>query len=215
VQPLPESPYRLLVEGSDDLHSVIHLMAKSGFNWDDESATRPFVSPEGGLPNLLKSVPVALKGTYQRIGIILDANSSLSDRWAQIRNLAGRAGVPLPESPDPDGTVVDGRQPGSRIGIWLMPDNRSPGTLEDFLYRLVPPAEPVWIHADAATVEARQRGARCPPKDHVKSVLHAWLAWQEEPGLPFGTALKSGVFETGSESARRFIAWFNRLFVDS
>jgi hypothetical protein len=203
---LPESPYRLLVEGPDDLHSVIHLMARSGFNWDDESTVRPFVSPEGGVPKLLRSVPVALKGNYKRVGVILDANSSLVDRWAQIRNLAVRADVVLPESPQPEGTIVDGRQPGSRVGIWLMPDNSSPGALENFLSQLVPAEHPVWVYADEATVEARQRGARCLEKDHVKSVLHTWLAWQEEPGLPFGTALKAGIFEADSENARRFVA---------
>ena len=35
------------------------------------------------------------------------------------------------------GTVVENA--GSRLGIWLLPDNRSPGKLEDFLALLVPP----------------------------------------------------------------------------
>jgi hypothetical protein len=212
VPPLPESPYRLLVEGPDDLHSVIHLMARQGFNWDDKSATRPYVSSEGGVEKLLRSVSVAIKGTYERIGIILDANSSLTDRWAQICHRANQSGVVLPESPQPDGTIVDGRQAGSRIGIWIMPDNASPGTLETFLSALVPTEHAVWIHADEATRDARRRGARCSEKDHAKSVLHTWLAWQEEPGLPFGTALKAGLFEIDTESARRFAAWFHRLF---
>lgn len=212
--PPSESPYRLLVEGSDDLHSVIHLMARHGFDWYDESKVRPFVFPSEGIEKLLRAVPVALKGPYARVGIVLDANSRLADRWAQIRNRANQAAVALPEIPEPEGTIVQGRLPGSRVGIWLMPDNSSPGTLENFLGELVPVEHPVWAYAGEATVAARQRGAGCLEKDHLKSTLHTWLAWQKEPGLPFGTALRTGVFETESETARRFVAWFNRLFVD-
>ena len=96
-----------------------------------------------------------------------------------------------------------------------MPDNSSPGTLENFLGELVPSNHPVWAYASEATTEARQRGAGCLEKDHLKSTLHTWLAWQEEPGLPFGTALRTGVFEAESETARRFVSWFNRLFVEA
>jgi hypothetical protein len=215
ARPLEESPFRLLVEGSDDLNSVIHLMARHGFDWDDESTVRPFISPGGGITGLLNAFSVALRGTYQRIGVVLDANLSLPDRWAQIRNRARRAGVDLPGSPLPEGTIVPGRRPESRIGIWLMPDNSSPGALENFLGKLVPADDPRWAYADEVVVEARRRGARCQEKDHTKSVLHTWLAWQQEPGLPFGIALKAEIFEKDSEEARRFVAWFRSLFVDS
>jgi uncharacterized protein DUF3226 len=214
VPPLPESPYRLLVEGSDDLHTVKHLMARHRFEWDNESTVRPFVSEEGGIDGLLRAIPVALKGSYERIGFVLDANSDAAARWTQVRDRARRAGLDLPSSPEPGGTIVRGRRAESRIGIWLMPDNRSSGSVEDFLSKLVPPDHPIWRYAHEATAEARQRGALCQEKDHVKSVLHTWLAWQEEPGLRFGTALKAGVFETESKDALQFVTWFHRLFVE-
>ena len=95
-----------------------------------------------------------------------------------------------------------------------MPDNVSLGTLEHFLAKLVHPGHPIWTYAGEVTTEARQRGASCLDKDHAKSWLHTWLAWQETPGLPFGTALKAGLFEADHEDALRFVAWFRRLFVD-
>jgi hypothetical protein len=66
--PPKASPYQLMVEGPDDQYSVIHLMARHGFDWDDESRARPRVSPSGGVEQLLRAVPVAFKGTYERIG---------------------------------------------------------------------------------------------------------------------------------------------------
>jgi hypothetical protein len=214
--PSEKSPYRLLVEGPDDHHSVIHLLKRHGFDWDDEAAVRPYISDENGVDKLLRALGSTLKSQlHTRIGVVLDANSDLSGRWTQIRDRAWKAiGLDLPASPDPSGTIIPGRQPGSRVGFWLMPDNESPGALEQFLGRLVRPEHPIWAYADEATTEARRRGAPCVEKDHAKSILYAWLAWQEEPGRPFGIALKSGLFDTDGEGALRFVAWFNRLFVE-
>jgi len=212
AQPSEESPYRLLVEGSDDRHSVVHLMKRHRFDWDDEGTIRPYVSDEKGVDKLLRAIPVTLKGPYDRIGIILDADSDPAARWEQVRDRARRAELDLPASPDPQGTII--RQHGRRLGVWLMPDNASAGALEHFLGSLVPQGQPLWAYAGEATTKARELDAPCLEKDHAKSVLYAWLAWQEEPGRPFGIALKAGLFATGSEVALRFVAWFNRLFVE-
>ena len=214
MPPSERSPYRLLVEGSDDRHSVIHLLARHDFNWDDASMARPFVKEADGIQKLLDAFPVALKASYERIGIVADADAHLSDRWDQFRNRAISVGVNLPERPEPGGTIVPGLRPSSRVGIWLMPDNSSPGILEDFLSRLVPGEDTIWDHAGEVVAEARRLGARCREVDHLKSSLHTWLAWQEDPGLPFGTALRAQVFRHDSEDALRFVAWFRRLFVE-
>jgi len=96
-----------------------------------------------------------------------------------------------------------------------MPDNRSPGTLEHFLSQLVPPGNPTWAYAGDVTRAARNLGAPFQEKDHAKSVLHTWLAWQESPGLPFGIALTARLFKTDGPEALRFAAWFRRLFVEA
>jgi hypothetical protein len=175
---------------------------------------RPFVQEADGIQKLLDAFPVALKASYERIGIVADADAHLSDRWDQFRNRAISVGLNLPERPEPGGTIVPGLRPSSRVGIWLMPDNSSPGILEDFLSRLVPREDTIWAHAGGVVAEARSLGARCREVDHLKSTLHTWLAWQEDPGLPFGTALRAQVFRHDSEDALRFVAWFRRLFVE-
>lgn len=215
MAPPHNSPYRLIVEGGDDLHTITNLLIRHAYDWDDRSMVRPYVDSKDGIAKLMDSLPVVLKSSYyERIGIVVDANSSLPDRWAQLRALSSRAGLELPTSPHPEGTIVSGLRPGSRLGVWLMPDNTSPGTLESFLSKLVPAGDPCWSYADEAAGEARRRGARCPEKDHLKSQLHTWLAWQEESGLPFGTALRARVFQHDTEDALRFVSWFRRLFID-
>ncbi len=215
MPPRDHSPYRLLVEGSDDLHSVIHLIARHGFDWDDEKTVRPYVANSGSLDELLKEFPVALKGRYSRIGVLVDANTHLSDRWAQLRGRAESVGVKLPQAPNNKGTIVEGLRPGSRVGIWLMPDNLSPGTLETFLSKLVPYEDLIWSYAGEVVVEARERGAPCRKIDDLKSRLHTWLAWQEDPGLPFGTALRAQIFLHDTPDALNFVDWFRRLFLET
>lgn len=213
-QPLAESPYRLLVEGIDDKHSVIHLLRRHSFDWDDAGRVRPYISVEGNVEKLLRAIPVAVKGTYERIGVVVDANSDPDARWIQVRDRLQTAGLTLSVGPQPGGVIVPGLSAMSQLGIWLMPDNSSPGALEDFLDKLVAADDPIRAYADEVVIEARQRGARCQEKDHVKSALHTWLAWQERPGMPFGTALEAEVFGKDSADALRFLEWFNRLFIE-
>lgn len=42
--------------------------------------------------------------------------------------------------------------------------------------------------------------------------IHTWLAWQEEPGKPFGIALKAGYFDHQSPAADHFVDWFTQTF---
>jgi len=214
MPPASSSLHRLLVEGPDDQHTIIHLLLRHGFDWDDPTAVRPYIQASGGVDRLLEEVPVTLKGPYERVGVVVDSDLDLTDRWAQLRHGAARVGIALPVSPEPGGTIVDGLRPGSKIGFWLMPDNSSPGMLENFLRLLIPPDDPCGPYAGEAVTEARRRGAPCKEKDHAKSVLYSWLAWQEEPGLPFGTALKARIFTHDSEAALLFVGWFRRLFAD-
>ena len=101
---------------------------------------------------------------------------------------------------------------GVRVGVWLMPDNRRIGALEDFLQDLIDDSDVLLPHARESTAKAKARGARFPEKDSVKALVHAWLAWQEEPGRPYGVAIKSRYLRDDSDAAERFVAWFGRVF---
>jgi hypothetical protein len=166
--------------------------------------------------NLLKGLPTVLSAAYDRLGIVVDMDDPEGrDRWAQVRDRLRAKEVVVPDAPAPEGTIVRGlRGASSRIGVWLMPDNRSAGALEHFLSTLVPAGDPCFPHAEDSTKQARKLGAPLAEKDHLKGVLHAWLAWQASPGVPFGTALTSKYLSHDSAEALRFVAWFKKLFLD-
>ena len=48
--------------------------------------------------------------------------------------------------------------------------------------------------------------------NRIKAVLHSWLAWQREPGLPYGTALKARFFEADLAVAKESAKWFKAVY---
>jgi hypothetical protein len=198
------------VEGQDDQHTIIHLTARHGWNWDKPAPHFPYIDDAKGDTLALEALPVALL-SCQRVGVVLDADIAPGNRWQSIGDRLSDAGFPLPDQPDPEGTVVL-RADGKRLGVWLMPDNQSPGKLEDFLAQLVPPGDPCWGCAEESTRCAKELGAGFTEPDFIKARIHTWLAWQEEPGLPFGTAIRAATFAHDTAAARKFVAWMERLF---
>ena len=72
--------------------------------------------------------------------------ASVTDRLNRLRQEDHFDLPELPDQPEPSGTIIEGRL---RIGIWLMPDNRSTGELEDFVGSMIPSGDPVWPLSEA------------------------------------------------------------------
>lgn len=206
-----DSPYRLLVEGRDDQYCVLQLMKRHNVDWDDVTAMLPHVHDCGGFDPLQASLTVSAK-SYERLGIMVDADADVYHRWDQVKGELRKAGVALPDHPVSSGIIVPGIQSDWKVGVWLMPDNQNRGQLEDFLGRLVPANDRCWRHACEATRQAKELGAGFPEKIFSKASVHAWLAWQESPGLPFGMAITAKYFGVDSVEALTFANWFQRLF---
>jgi hypothetical protein len=101
---------------------------------------------------------------------------------------------------------------GTPIGVWIMPDNLSDGTIEHFLRGLVDAGDVLLPFAESSTRGAKdQHQAPFGEKDFQKATLASWLAWQDPPGLPYGTALKRECFRHDTETALRFVDWVKRL----
>ncbi len=124
-----------------------------------------------------------------------------------LRN-AGYSDIP-DEAPRKGFVSMGDRRP--RIGIWLMPDNRSPGMLEDFAAALVPEGDALWLVANSTVDGLAEDVRRFRPVHRAKAVVHTWLAWQEEPGTPLGLAIKKRYLEPTMPSGHDFVAWVRRL----
>lgn len=197
------------------------------FAGGDAAVVRNLRDPDDEDSQLLDHVRVLLKPrdltSDDRFGIVLDADhpraadpdDGFRRRWNQVReNLESLGYTDVPEEPDPAGTIVGMNQDDLPwVGVWMMPDNRSPGKLEDFARRLVRIGdEGLWDHAGQSTSGAIPLGARFAPKDQIKAHVHAFLAWQEVPGVPMGLAITKRFLDADSPQAVAFGGWLCRLY---
>jgi hypothetical protein len=205
---------RLLVEGLDDEKVIIHLMKRHNIDWDGNDDVLPYVYNCKGINPLLGAVTAEAK-SYPRLGIIMDADANVKNRWQQLKTRLSSIDITIPDTPGKDGTIVQGFYPDWKVGIWVMPDNVLAGRLEDFLSKLIPSNDSCWGYAGEVTNNAGKIGAKFPQNKLLDAQLYTWLAWQKEPGLPFGTAVRAAYFNVDSQEAIRFVEWFKRFFTNS
>ena len=207
---------QLWVEDTDDDHTIRHLLIRHGVDYDLKPwpAKVPSIEQAGDKDKLLRTVRLSVSASSGRaVGFVLDADYSLQDRWQAMLSRLREVGVDAPQDMPPEGFVGESPTYRARVGVWLMPDNQQEGALEDFLMTLVEEADKLMPHAQSSTTQAKKsHGADFRDVNEKKAVLHAWLAWQEEPGLPYGTAIRARYFRQDSAVAERFVAWFRRVF---
>ena len=173
----------------------------------------PEITPAGDKDSVLAAIGTAARVSNDRsVGFVLDADEKPRDRWLAVCDRLEEFGLELPEEIPNEGFVADVAGSQARVGVWLMPDNQRTGALEHFLQDLVDDNDPLHPLAETSTAEAKESGAKFPEAKHRKAVLHTWLAWQEEPGLPYGTAIKARYFRDDSPAALAFVEWYKRVF---
>ena len=205
----------LLVEGTDDEHVLKHICGKRGIPHLDE------VEKYGSVEKLIESIEVRLPLLIEEgdvVGIVIDADTDISARWQSVRDRITNIGYQnVPDQPDPGGTILD--PPAGtylpRLGVWIMPNNQTSGILEDFLRFLVPQPNILFDHAKASVAAIPEGEQRFKPLDEPKAVIHTWLAWQKDPGLPFGTAITARFLDPNVPEANVLVAWLKRLFFPS
>ena len=206
----------LRVEGNDDCYALRYLLGRHGVDYDQNPRPSwfPSIDAAGSKEKLLRGVKTAVSVTNGRpIGFVLDANSSLQDRWRAITARLRDVDMETPAQIPPEGFIGECLRFQTRVGVWLMPDNRREGTLEHFLETLVHEADPLLCYARESAVQAKElHGASYSNAHKEKAVLHTWLAWQRKPGLPYGTAIRARFFRHDSPVAKSFVAWFRRVF---
>ncbi len=211
--PSEDSPFQLFVEGNNDRHSIIHLLKRRGFNWDDRTKLVPHIRVSGDVDRLLKDLKITLKNpeTYKVAAVVLDADQDLGRRWDAVRRILEPQDVSVPTLPTSEGFIASGPT-GLRVGAWLMPDNCLPGSLDDFLGMLVPAGDACWNYSESVVDEAARLGAPYEVKSRAKAKIHTWLAWRKEPGVPLGRAITQSCFDTNNAVCSKFVDWFCRLF---
>lgn len=204
--------YKLLVEGNDDQHVVWALCKKHNV-----PETFDVIDCES-VENVLKSLEVRLRlaDNNSRIGVVMDADTSLKSRWDSFVSILKRTGkydcetLTLPQ----DGLVlepIDNTYP--KVGIWLMPDNNQNGMLEDFMMALAKPDDTLMKKSEDVLAGLETEGIqKYKPVHRSKAKIHTYLAWQDVPGRPMGQAITANILNSDSDMAVMFADWLKELF---
>jgi hypothetical protein len=205
----------MIVEGWDDLHSVVSLM-RAYVEWPREEPRWPVhIHMGNGAEDILSDgvIPTYLKASkIKTFGIMLDADEKAHGRYASVRNICKESFPTLPADLSGEGVVVENDEK-LRLGVWIMPDNSSNGSTETFLRCLVPEKSlALWNHAESSVKRAEELGAVFTKNNWDKACLNTWLAWQDPPDQTPGLALRKKILDPHCETAASFIAWFKKLY---
>lgn len=197
----------LLVEGKNDEHLLYallkhHAVPNNSFRIKDKQ----------GWEKLRGELDVEIDASdLECLGILVDADASLNGRWQALSDIFRECGyTTIPSEPNELGTIIN-QEGKPRIGIWLMPNNQSPGMLEDFLQMLVPSGNVLWAYAQHCVEELPER--LFSSTHNSKAITYTYLAWQKQPGHLFSAAVKANSFDANAEPALKLINWINRLFL--
>lgn len=197
----------LLVEGESDLHVVHHLCRRQ-----DEPMPSFQIQDKGTLGQVLDAIGPEFKVSGRKaLGVLVDADDSLADRWGDLSNRCRAANIDLPHQPTTTGTILEPGNGRPRIGIWLMPDNESPGELEDFVQTMVPTDDPVWPRSEIYIDRIPVADRRFRPGKLLRAKLYAWLATRENPGR-MGAAIGARDLRVDGVLGSTLARWLRSLF---
>ena len=195
----------LLVEGATDKRVVSHICAKLS-----PPIPEFHIEAKNGVSQLLDAIYQAVIIPERTVlGIMLDANDHPDRRWLGVVNRLRKAGVEPPPTPPTDGIIPTTGLP--RVGVWMMPDNQSPGELEDFLKEMIRDDDPVWPLAQRYIDDIPLEHRKFQEGKRLRAQVHAWLAAQEEPRPPWQAI---GVHDLAIDGplCERFTEWLRQLF---
>lgn len=197
-----------LVEGEDDHHVLLNICGRHRVGPISK------VVKLKGVDQLGVVLAQLLRASGQSVlGALLDADTDASARWQELRHVLNQAGyTDVPIQSTGQGVII--QSPTERpelptFGAWIMPNNQDPGMLEDFLRQLVPADDPLLPHVEQAINSL--------PVQHFKDVhrpkalMHTWLAWQKDPGRPYGRAITAKYLDSNTQQGQAFTDWLQNL----
>ena len=148
------------------------------------------------LSSYLNTLP-ALPGysSLASLGVTRDADDSAENAFRSIQDALRNAGLDAPESIE----GAAGNKP--QVRAFVLPDNESPGMLEDLCLRSVQNDRGMKCVDDFMKCVVDH--AKREPSPDAKARVHAWLASQDRPDLQLGVAAESGIWPLGGEAFTR------------
>lgn len=213
---------RLFVEGVNDSIIIGDFWKSCGLGkvkgHEGKDEFKEFAKPSNSKDQLKKELRLILKADsteIESIGVVVDADQNSLSTWQSIKQILESKGYTnLVTKPSAKGIVII-QPPLPKIGVWIMPDNESPGYLEHFFQTLIKADDNLLPPVNTA-IQALydQKLVRFPDLRKQKAFIYTWLAWQKTPGTSMGLAIKgkSNVLDFHQPNAQAFLAWSKQVF---
>jgi hypothetical protein len=217
-----EDQFLLLLEGTGDCHAIDQIV------WYAKNRGPHFgfhqCENDDGILRSIAGRIVENEPRQKAIGLVLDADidghtddTVIAARLDQLRDKIGTR-YEVPQMMPSTGLVLVPRQerPDAgklpNIGLWMMPDNKVFGMLEDVL--LASLSDHARVYTEEVVKKAKTDTVATYHDSHVaKAVVRTYIAWQEPPDLQFiGLAIRKGLFNKIPETCAGFLQWLEDLF---
>ena len=217
-----ESESLLLVEGVNDCHAIHQIM------WLVHKQEPLFGIHEcGNDDGALDSLSARLVTTEPRqkiLGLVLDSDiAGLTEAeviQARLNQLVSRINpfYKLPSVFPEAGMILMPRQERAdaarlpKLGVWLMPNNKAYGMLEDLLSASL--RENEFKYTETVVRKAKIDQIATYRDTHLaKAIIRSFMAWQDPPDIQYiGQAIRNGTFTNLVSECDVFVHWLEGLF---
>lgn len=182
-------------------------------DWETKETAPVWIENMKGVQRILdpKEIGLMLKNRkLKSFGILIDANSSCASRYQRIHQILKEFVGDIPDQLPSSGLVCGDKE--RRFGVWIMPDNSSSGTVEDFLLKLIPESQkPLFQEIRENVLRVQEES---PFKEHhlSKALVYSWLAIQNPPSYNLLKAFAHCSFDPMHCEASSFVNWFLNLY---
>jgi len=213
---------RLIVEGKDDAIVLSNILKRKQISppkgyTNEFKFKQEFIINANGDSKIKTSLKEELQSPdVERIGIIIDADDKVPEN--RFKSLIDFIEKETDEDLSnavltPEGFFHQLKDERT-IGIWVMPDNQNNGYLENFVGMMMEDSNLTWQFAQEKVAELLEKDfCKFTDTKKQKALVHTYLAWQETPGLPMGTAVKAGFINIENPLIESFANWFKNTFI--
>lgn len=210
----------LLVEGSGDkgffeeicktleLHASVKVAPPKDVGGSHNTKEGVF----NHLPNLLNQMSDA---EVTRLAVVIDADSDVNGGGYQhaidrVTKIVQPYGFTL--ASNSIGGVLFQHDDGlADFGLWVMPNNRDEGMLEDWIKRCVHPDEHT-LFAHAETVVDTLPQTKFKSIHISKAEVATWMAWQKQPGHGLYRVVEDQLIDTNNALFQGLSDWLNHIY---
>lgn len=98
------------------------------------------------------------------------------------------------------------------VGVWIMPNNRDDGMLEDWIQQVLDSAE-LDLFAQAVSSCKALVAPKFKSIHQIKAHVATWLAWQTAPGRGMEYSIQEKLVNWNSPLGKKLVNWLDRVFL--